>query len=481
MHPAASAPCRTCTSSSGRARTRATLMLHGCATLLPFSAGMTCFGQPQESLLVGREHAHLGSAAPAFASSRAHLLGERLGAPRGDSLSRASSSTFGAGRHLRQHVALEPRPEVVDLPRHVDVSSNTGDRIGDAWLDDRHLRAWQLRALQLASATNVSSAGSASSTNSFTSIDSIVLSFDVSRRSSSSSVSAWLAWPAPLRACRKRVTSRAHVVERDGAARCVPDVRHAPRQIRRGRIGAGRVGAGDDRRGGVAERARHDLHRRLRRAAGRRGAPCRSSRGDRRARCARPTRIGLGSRAGSRTLSAILRERQRDAGRLEPEPRGDVRRARARRRRAATRSPCRGDPGSDRCRRRRTSRRWNTRSSDRTSSAERRPRRSPARPRSPGESGASSSGSIGGVSVRELRPAAPDRGATRGSSAARDDVDRRRGDVGEVQRPRLEPAAVRGIQFLEALTARSTRPRPARYVAGQCARCRAARYRRAPR
>ena len=74
-----------------------------------------------------------------------------------------------------------------------------------------------------------------------------------------------------------------------------------------------------------------------------------------------PTRIGLGSRAGSRTLSARLRQRQRDAGRSR------VRAARAMcaaaRRigaRGRARSPCRCDRESGRCSRRRASLRSST-------------------------------------------------------------------------------------------------------------------------
>ncbi len=71
-----------------------------------------------------------------------------------------------------------------------------------------------------------------------------------------------------------------------------------------------------------------------------------------------------------------------------------------------------------------------------------------ARPRSPGESGANSSGSIGGVNVREFNPArrTVDRDAIAVTVVP---LEHERGDFGEVERARLEPAAVSRVEVLD--------------------------------
>ena len=222
------------------------------------------------------------------------------------------------------------------------------------------------------------------------------------------------------------------------AAAVVPDVRHAPREIGARGFGAGGVGAGHDRRGHVAERPRHDLHHAFAGAQIVEAAPCRSSPGPARARLSRPTRIGFCSRAGSRTVRHP-RQRQRDAGGLEAEPRGDVRGASdiARRRRESGSSRC--DRESGRRSRRRTSRRSSTgldRSNVLAGCA-------PARARPAGRDRranrcASSSGSIGGVSVRPLSPARMHRRRRRQTAVGP------QLDAGPARSPRSSASAARG-------------------------------------
>ena len=267
VHPAARHHRRTCTSSRGRARTRATLIRRRRAAIFP-SAPESPARSARESPAC-RRRARAPSdrprrplrAPPAPARrARGGLRAIRSGAPR-DRLWRRPSPS--ASRRSR------PLPELVDFPRHVDRVVEHGDRIGDALTLDAFTGAWMPLRRSFA-ATNASSAGFACFENSFASNDSMRLALDVARPRRRARCRPGSPDPRRCAPAETRFSSRATSSSDDRAARVVPHVRHAPREIHRRRVGAGGVGAGHDRRRGVAERPRDDLHRAF--------AGCRSSR-----------------------------------------------------------------------------------------------------------------------------------------------------------------------------------------------------------
>ena len=190
-----------------------------------------------------------------------------------------------ASLHLRQDVGPEPGPELVHLPR--DRRSSPRRRS-----TRRSRPGWPPSPSRpCPSAVPISAARYLSKpVLPFSMIqlrverlDRLALQLLEHRRA----VPAAPARPGPRRSWRTGTSSPPTTGRRATTPRGPYPRGTAPAAPGRGTaaIGAGGVGAGHDRRGGVAERARHELHGALRRAAGRRGGSCQSSGVAGRARC----------------------------------------------------------------------------------------------------------------------------------------------------------------------------------------------------
>ena len=102
-----------------------------------FELGDHDFRQPQEALLVGGQHAHARILRAGLCELVSRLIGDPLADLRRFAEARLQFDRR-AGLHFRQDVALELRPELVDLPGHVDLVFEYGHRIGDALTRRRH-------------------------------------------------------------------------------------------------------------------------------------------------------------------------------------------------------------------------------------------------------------------------------------------------------------------------------------------------------
>ncbi len=291
--------------------------------VLPLQRGDHLLGQPQEALLVGGQHGHRRVFRPRLDELVPRLRGDCL--PQRRRLAEARFQADGRpGLHLRQDVALELRPEVIDLPRNVELIVEDGDGIRDPLARGSHGRG----VLQNRGRLRVCGQIGVERRVRGLEIDLRVKGLDRLPVERLQHVVYFTDRQTCLRAAALQAEEirrmLLHVVEPERAPGRVPDVRQAPRQVHRGRVGAGRVGAGDDGRRGRSEGARDDLDRPFARSqiveprlADLHQLP------DEVVVPADKNGIGLAGRVGD--LARVARQRQRDAGRLEPEPRGDVR------------------------------------------------------------------------------------------------------------------------------------------------------------
>ena len=279
-------------------------------------------GHPEIPLLVGRQHTDTRTGRARFHKLRARILGDS--ASRFGRLAQANLEIhIRAGFHLRQDAGLELRPEVVDFPGDLHRVVEDSDGVGDAGARDFHGRG-HAGALDLLGQVLVERG-----------IGALDIQLDVERferlphhvRQHRVEVGVDLA-RLTRRVARLEESIRLlrDLGERDRSACVVPHVRQMAGEIHRRRFRTRRVGSGHDRRSGAAEGSRHDFHRAF---AGPEIVEARFADLDQplhqRVRAADENRIRLALRRPH--FVGHARQRKGDAGGLEPEARGDVRRA----------------------------------------------------------------------------------------------------------------------------------------------------------